>query len=477
MPGPIEGPRRPRASGPLGEMNARVYTRRGFLSLAGKVTLGAVLALGVGCDGVSGGKPITCGEEISIVDQNFVQAFNMGLMRFRDGEVTVEASLRIPGEGLASVGALRDPAYTLEGLFGINGGRLVTDSEGKITIDADGAIIVNPETGTPCSTGLASCAPYAGLPKIVPAGYMRVTLDNKLLLKRADSSGFVAVGRMRDAFWSEPVFRFTDREGRERFVVRKTVNDPTFSCSQTFYLEVSRDGKVINIAGNEVGNASDAESLLPRLQFNETTGGCDVSGEGNLVDLTLEAMLVGIDALRIAQSYYRYNPADNTYPDTEGGNPVPISAASRPWEGDYLMLVDPTRRLSDIGDLAQLRALAVSTGEVEVVVEDASGRGYESQTATINMLDMEQENPGSGVPIESRFYRLNGQYAVVVKLRTKLSKNLDELLETPEIQNELVYFAVIEGRLRVKCQEEVERDAETDAGVEADVPSDSIEEG
>jgi hypothetical protein len=473
-----------------------------MVNVAGAIGLGLAAAFGlVKCNGVSGGEQITCGEEVSIADRRFVQAFNLGLMRFQNGEVAVEARLLIPGEGLASVAALRNPAYTLEGLFGINGGRLVTDSEGKIKIDADGAIIVDTEAGTPCTTALTSCAPYAGLPKIVPAGFVRVTPDNKLLLKRADSSGFVAVGRMRDAFWSDPVFRFTDREGRERFVVRKTVNDPTFSCSQTFYLEVSRDGKVINIAGNEVENASDAESLLPRLQFNETTGGCDVSGEGNLVDLTLEAMLVGTDALRIAQSYYRYNQADNTYLDTEGGNPIPIPAANRPWEGDYLMLVDPTRRLSDIGDLAALRALAVSTGEVEVVVEDASGRyldrgigGWDGrQTATTSMLDMEQENPGPGVTIDERFYRANGQYAVVVRVRTKLNKNLDELLENPEIQNELVYFAVVEGRLRVVCGEEVERDAETDtvrdvieeasdAGVEADVPEvevieDAIEEG
>lgn len=362
-------------------------------------------------------------------------------MKFKDGEVVLETTFKIPNEGTIFIDPLRGSGSTLELLLGINNGRLVTDEAGRMA-DSEGRIRIQPEPGEACEAVLSSCAPYKGLgPKIVPVGLVRKTFDGKTLLKQEIGNEFVAVGRMTDAYFGQPVFKFKDVGGIERLAVRIAVNDPTLSCTQTFYFELNRDGKFLDRHNNVIENP---EELLPILRFDEATGNCVVDDPGGLSDLNLLVSEVGEEALRITYFYYRYDPIAEEYKDKdEVGNPIPLPASERAWEKEYEVLADPNKGLNDIGDLSQLQTLAVDPGEVALIIE---GEGVEPQRATINLLDMEQENSGPGFVIDPGFYQ-SDDFAVKVTLRSKL------VIEgNPELQPELVYTAGVEGLLSLRCE-------------------------
>jgi len=417
-------------------------SRRYFINTLAKGVVGAGVLSGCGRTGLEVGPydRLPCNGVERIRIDGSPQKIAAAAMKWMDGDRILETGFKIPYEGAIFIDPLRGPGSTLELSLGINNSRLVTDEAGRIT-DSEGMIRIQTEPGAACEAALSSCAPFRGLgPKIVPVGLVRKTFDGKTLLLNRDE--FVAAGRMRDAYFGSPVFKFRDVGGIERLAVRVALTDPTLSCVQTFYFEVNRDGKLLSRDNNVVENP---EGLLPILRFDETTGSCVVTTvePGGLSDLNLLVTEVGEEALRITYFYYRYDPVTEEYKDKdEVGDPIPIPASERPWEKEYEVLADPNRGLSDIGDLAGLQALVADPGEVELIIEDLSVGGMDPQRAVISLLDMEQENPGSGLIIDPGFYR-SDDLAVQVTLRMKSES---------ELQPELIYAAGLEGRLSLRCE-------------------------
>ena len=410
---------------------------------------GAFGAVGVGCSNVGGGPAVSCSEEIPLYadDPSLQRESTEAVQGLRDGSPVVESTARLPGSGTGYVDALTAPTNAQLQLEATrDNGRIVANESGSFA-NEQGVVQFAEAEGTACVDTLASCSPYVGLDNaIVPLGYVRLNINGMVILQRADSGDLVAYGRMRDQYWSDPVFRFNydlngDGATEEYYVVRHDVTDWTTSTTLTFYFATTRDGRVLKADGTTCASLEDAEGLLPTLDWSEAEGP-HVETPGGLMDLSLQVVMAGgASALRPAHYYYQVNGTN-----IDEVSPTPIPAEQEPWNWDFIFLVDPNRPLSADYTPQQLRDIAIPVGD-QFTVSDVSGRGYEPQTV------------GADGMIDPRFYRLDGSFALSITRTVSLGGDLDSSLDSPEPQNEIVYGSADSVGLTLRCPDGSGQDA------------------
>jgi hypothetical protein len=407
---------------------------------------GAASALGGACSSVGGGPAVSCSDEIPIYadDPSLQRESTEAVQGLRDGSPVVESTVNLTGN-IAIIGG-QDAIAELQIEATRDNGRIVANADGSFA-NEQGVVQFAEAEGTACVDTLASCSPYVGLDNsIVPLGYVRLNSNGMVILQRADTGDLVAYGRMRDQYWSDPVFRFNydvngDGATEEYFVVRHDVTDWTTSTTLTFYFAVSRDGKVLKADGTPCADLAEAETLLPTLDWSEAEGP-HVETAGGLMDMSIQVLMAGgASALRPAHTFYEVNGSD-----IDSISSTPIPAEQEPWNWDFIFLVDPNRPLSADYTPQALRDLTIPVSD-QFTVSDVSGRGYEPQTVGADGL------------IDPRFYVLDGSFAMSITRTVRLGGDLDSILDSPEPQNRIVYGSADSVGLTLVCPDEAGGDA------------------
>jgi len=411
---------------------------------------GTAGGIGGGCGNVGGGEAVTCDEEISIYasDEDLQNQTTQAVQELQNGSPVVETTVRLPESGMGFIDALTNPEVQLQIEASRDNGRIVANESGSFA-NEQGVVQFAEAEGTACVDTLASCSPYVDLDNaIVPLGYVRLNINGMVILQRADTGDLVAYGRMRDQFWSDPVFRFNydlngDGATEEYYVVRHDVTDWTTSTTLTFYFATTRDGRVLKADGTTCASLEDAEGLLPTLDWSEAEGP-HVETPGGLMDLSLQVVMAGgASALRPAHYYYQVNGTN-----IDEVSPTPIPAEQEPWNWDFIFLVDPNRPLSADYTPQQLRDMSIPVSD-QFTVSDVSGRGYEPQIVSND----EPIDPRFYRSIDPRFYRLDGSFAIRITRTIWMGGDLDDILDSPEPQSELVYGSADNVGLRLRCGE------------------------
>ncbi|MBI5699361.1 hypothetical protein HZC35_03500 [Candidatus Saganbacteria bacterium] len=422
-------------------------------SVAQGVLGGAFGAVGVGCGNVGGGESVACTDEIPLyaTDEDLQRQSTQAVQGLREGAPVVETTVSVPGSGTGYVEVLTHNGVQLQIQATQDNGRIVANENGSFA-DEQGVVQFADTEGTACTETVASCSPYTNVDNsVVPLGYVRLNVNGMVILQRVSDGKLVAYGRLRDKFWSEPVQRLNyDQNGdgtpEEHFVVGHQVGRCGPDCEpETLYFETTRDGILLQDDGiTLVATLEDANNRLP--VYNEATGEWATPATGGLRDVTVQVRIAGgATALHPAHSYYEVTGSIDEVSST------PIAAAEQPWNQDYIFLVDPGRPLSANFTPAQLRSMAIPI-ENQFTIADISGRNYESQTV------------GADGIIDRRFYSTDGSFSLNITRRVSMGGSLDDILDSPEPQNEIVYGSADNVGLGLVCGEEAGEDAGFDYG-------------